>query len=510
MSSTEDAHTRLISRRQLLMSAAATTASLSLLGARARGQTRGDGMDDGWTHRSAAEQARRIRAREISSRELVELHLARIAGVNPSIRAVVALADQALAEADLADLAVAAGKPLPALHGVPMTIKDCFDTAGVVSTWGTYGRRGFVPASDATVVRRLKQAGAILLGKTNTPEFTLSFETHNKIHGFTHNPYDLARSPGGSSGGAAALIAAGGTPFDIGTDYGGSIRVPSHFCGTVGIKPTQGSVPRTGLCLPPGLLTDALSHVGPMARRVEDLMLLLPIIWGPDGVDTRIQPVPYPDPARVVLKGLKCVVMADNGVAKPDDATMAAVVNAGRILADAGLNVVEGRIPGADQIVAIDTGFWSVGVHAAIKQLLTAAGTKPDDYANNWFRATDGALDGTIRADQLNLQLARFEAQRSRLQQYMSDYDVLVSPVNARPAPLHPAPGEASFPIEYASYTMVFDHTGWPSGVVRGSTSSTGLPIGVQVTANPWRDDIVLAVMAHLERSLPAFDPPLL
>ena len=190
-------------------------------------------------------QAAMIRAGELSSEELVGLYLDRIERFNPAINAVVALAGDALERAREADQALAQGRSLGPLHGVPMTIKDCFDTAGTVSTWGTLGRKDFVPATDATVVRRLKQAGAILLGKTNTPEFTLSFETHNRIHGFTNNPYDLGRSPGGSSGGAAAAIAAGLTSFDIGTDYGGSIRVPSHACGTAGIKPTSGSVPRT-------------------------------------------------------------------------------------------------------------------------------------------------------------------------------------------------------------------------------------------------------------------------
>ena len=239
--------------------------------------------DDELLSLTATQLAELIRNREISSEELTRRYLERIEQVNPKIRAVVALADDAVDRAREADAALAAGNPRGALHGVPMTIKDCFDTAGVVSTWGTVGRKDFVPSTDATVVRRLKDAGAVLLGKTNTPEFTLSFETYNKLHGFTNNPFALDHSPGGSSGGAAALIAASGTAFDIGTDYGGSIRVPSHCCGIVGIKPTSGSVARTGLCLPPGMLTDALSHAGPMARRVEDLALLLPIIWGPDG-----------------------------------------------------------------------------------------------------------------------------------------------------------------------------------------------------------------------------------
>jgi amidase len=396
---------------------------------------------------STVSQARQIRDKHLSSEELVEHHLQRIEQVNPKINAVVALADDALEQARQADKSLARGNLMGPLHGVPMTIKDCFDTAGVVSTWGTEGRKGFVPNEDATVVKRLKAAGAILLGKTNTPEFTLSFETHNNIHGFTNNPYDLSRSPGGSSGGAAAAIAAGMTPFDIGTDYGGSVRVPSHCCGIVGIKPTSGSVPRTGMCLPPGMLTDSLSHVGPLARRVEDLKMLLPIIWGPDSIDTRISAVPLSDSDLVELKGLKCAVMTDNGVVTPDKETVAAVDLAGKILADAGLAVREDRLSGVADTMAVDGGFWGVGAYASVKQLLDVAGTKPDQYANNWFGQMGEVVTDEISAKALNDQLGRFEQFRSRLQQHMSQYDVLISPVNARPAQVHPAPGEPPFPF---------------------------------------------------------------
>ena len=458
---------------------------------------------------STTDQAALIRSGQLASEELVAHYLERIERFNPRLNAVVALAEDALQRAKEADVALAAGRSPGPLHGVPMTIKDCFDTAGVVSTWGTLGRKDFVPAADATVVARLKAAGAILLGKTNTPEFTLSFETHNNIHGFTNNPYDLGRSPGGSSGGAAAAIAAGLTSFDIGTDYGGSIRVPSHSCGIVGIKPTSGSVPRTGLCLPPGMLTDSISHAGPMARTVADLELILSVIWGPDGLDTRIQPISLVPSAAVQLAGLRCAVMIDNGVAAPDEETVAAVEGAEAILARAGLKMQRDRLDGVDETTSIGGGFWAVGAHAAVRTLLDEAGTEVKDYANNWFKQfaeSPGADE--IPSAALVGQLARFEDYRRRMQQHMARYDVLISPVNAHPAPPHPTPGDSPFPPTDASYTEAYDLTGWPAGVVRGGMSSDGVPIGVQVVANPWREDIVLAVMKHLEDSLPAFDKP--
>ena len=466
-------------------------------------------QDDRLPYLSTAAQAALIRSGELTSEALTARYLDRIERFNPKLNAVVALADDALQRAREADVARADGHPLGPLHGVPMTIKDCFDTAGVVSTWGTMGRKDFVPGADATVVARLKAAGAILLGKTNTPEFTLSFETHNNIHGFTNNPYDLDRSPGGSSGGAAAAIAAGLTAFDIGTDYGGSIRVPSHSCGTVGIKPTSGSVPRTGLCLPPGMLTDFLSHAGPMARTVADLALILPVIWGPDGADTRIAPIPLADPNAVSLPGLRCAVMIDNGVATPDEETVAVVERAEAILADAGFDMHRDSFDGVGEATAIGGGFWPVGAHAGVRALLDEAGTQVEDYGNNWFRAfAQTAGSGEISAAALTRQLARFEDYRRRMNRHMARYDVLVSPVNAHPAPRHPAPGDSPFPTTDASYTEAYDLTGWPAGVVRGGTSSQGVPIGVQVVANAWREDIVLAVMQHLEAALPPFARP--
>ena len=504
-----------VSRRTVVKAALPSLAGpfLALAGRRAHSRTderaNMTGATDSAAHLPTTAQAAMIRAGELSSEELVGLYLGRIERFNPAINAVVALAGDALERAREADQALAQGRLLGPLHGVPMTIKDCFDTAGTVSTWGTLGRRDFVPEVDATVVRRVKAAGAILLGKTNTPEFTLSFETHNRIHGFTNNPYDLGRSPGGSSGGAAAAIAAGLTSFDIGTDYGGSIRVPSHACGTAGIKPTSGSVPRTGLCLPPGMLTDFLSHAGPMARTVADLELILSVIWGPDGLDTRIAPIPLAPSSAVTLKGLRCAVMVDNGVATPDDGTLAVVERAEGLLRDAGLTMQRDRFDGIEETTSVGGGFWAVGAHAGVRALLEEAGTKVEDYANNWFRSfalTPGSGDVTGAA--LARQLARFEDYRRRMQRHMAQYDVLISPVNAHPAPVHPAPGDSPFPSTDASYTEAYDLTGWPAGVVRGGTASSGVPIGVQVVANPWREDVVLAVMRHLEGALPAFAGP--
>lgn len=470
---------------------------------------------------TATTLARKIRDKDLTSEELVSDHLERIGKINPRINAIVAFSEHALEQARAADQKLARGEPVGPLHGVPMTIKDCFDTAGIISTWGTLGRKDFVPEKDATIVRRLKEAGAILIGKTNTPEFTLNFSTWNKIHGFTLNPHDLTRSPGGSSGGAAAAIATGLTPFDIGTDFGGSVRVPSHFCGTVGIKPTSGSVPRTGLCMPPGMMLDFMSHIGPMARKVEDLKLLLPIIWGPDAIDTLIASVPCPASGTIKMAGLRCAIMTDNGIVTPSEETRAVVRAIGDTLAGAGMNVCEDRLDGVEETLAVAGGFWGVGAYVAVRQLIQAAGTRFEDIANNNFR--EPSFDGPEAAQQLETwraqidqisaekhgaQMLRIENYRSRMLAHMARYDVLISPVTANPAPKLPKPGDHPFETDEASYTECFNLTGWPSGVVRGGTTNEGMPIGVQVTANPWREDIVLAVMEHLEDVLPDFAGP--
>ena len=326
---------------------------------------------------SATALAQTIRTKQVSSQEVVEAYLARIDAVNPKLNAVVQVtADTALAEARAADVTLARGELKGPLHGVPMTIKDSFDTAGVVSTGGTLGRRSYVPNEDATVVARLRQAGAILLGKSNTPELTLFIETDNLVYGRTNNPYDLSRSPSGSSGGAAAIIAAGGSPLDIGSDTGGSIRQPAHYCGVAGLKPTAGRVPRTGhiISYDSGPL-EQLTQLGPLARTVEDLSLTLPLIAGPDWRDPTIVPMPLGDPAAVDLGRLRAAFFTDNGIVSPVPAVAEAIANAARALAEAGVAVEEARPPEIEhsrdtwmELVLADGAAW-------IQRLLREAGT---------------------------------------------------------------------------------------------------------------------------------------
>ena len=248
---------------------------------------------------STTELAAAIRAGDVSAAEVLEAHLAQINRHNRTLNAIVTMdAEGARDRARVADEALTRGEVWGPLHGIPFTLKDAHATAGMRTTSG-FPPLDHVPDEDGTVAARLKAAGGILLGKTNLAALLADFQSSNPIFGRTNNPWDAARTPGGSSGGAAAALASGMTPFEIGTDLSGSIRIPAHFCGLFGLKPTEHRVPLTGLIpgLPPSPSVRIMSCIGPMARSVEDLALLYSIIAGPDGRDTDVPPVPVEDGA---------------------------------------------------------------------------------------------------------------------------------------------------------------------------------------------------------------------
>ena len=451
---------------------------------------------------SASEIARGIRSKQISSLEAVEACLARIAQVNPKINALVrSAADAARAEARAADRDLAAGRSRGPLHGVPVSIKDSLDTAGIISTAGTTGWATRVPTRDATVVARLRAAGAILLGKTNTPEFTLSDETDNLVYGRTNNPYDVTRTPGGSSGGATALVAAGGSPLDLGSDTGNSIRMPSHFCGVAGIKPTSGRVPRTGHAISWAGPLESWTQIGPIARYVDDLILVLPIISGPDGVDPHIAPVPLQDPARVTIRGLRVAIHVNNGLVTPTPATQEVVRASGRVLTTRGARVEERTPPGlaesfeiAGQLQFADGGAW-------VLRLMQAAGTRGFG-SMPWLAGAQRRSPADVGRI-----IEEMDNVRSRLLAFMQNTDIILCPVHPTPAVPHGGSDAPEFG-RGDSYSVAFNVTGWPAATVRAGTSPEGLPIGVQIVGKPWREDQVLAVAKVIEAELGGWKRP--
>lgn len=444
-----------------------------------------------------------IREGVVTSVAATEACLARIAEVNPVINAVVQLAPDAIAEAELADVELRAGTSRGPLHGVPFTVKDSLDTAGVISTAGTVGWRDRVPQRDATVVRRLKAAGAILIGKTNTPEFTWSDETFNDVYGRTSNPYDPERTPGGSSGGPAAIVAASGSPFDIGSDTGDSIRQPAHVCGIAGIKPTSGRVPRTGHWPSFRGLLENLTQLGPMARRVEDLALILPIIAGPDGEDPHVVPVTLRDPADVRVDRLRAVFFLDNGIRTPTAATQDAVTRSVEALASAGVRLTEEVPPRIAEAVAIWRRMIDADGRSWLQRLITAAGSPGrGSYAGDpdWPEALV-----SLSGDDLSALVEDADDVRSALLHWIQDIDLIVCPVMPQPAIRH---GESSEPWFGDTYADVHNLTGWPAAAVRAGTSPEGLPIGVQLVAAPWREDVALAAAAVVEAATGGWQPP--
>lgn len=457
---------------------------------------------------SATKLAGLLRTRKISALEAVNAYVERTIAVNDKLNAVVTNCfERARTEAKALDAKAARGEFAGALHGVPMAIKDSLDTEGVVSTGGSVGRQQFVPEQDATVVARLRKAGAILLGKTNTPEFTLGglagiSTASNLLFGASHNPYDLSRSTAGSSGGAGAIVAAGGAAFDIGSDWGGSIRGPAHNNGIAGIKPTSVRVPRTGHIVDYGGVFDLWQQLGPMTRRVEDLALITPIISGPDFRDCSCAPVPWADPAKVDLAKLRVAYCVDNlatGRQATDDDTKNTVRQAAKWLEGTVASVAED----APQQILLD-------LSAARAKLTSGDAWKFYERLAQRWGTTNFSPSVKERMQSMTpissaAYVEAWEQQdfnKSRMLQWMTQYDVFICPTSNKPAqPIDAEPGGGfGAPGTTWQYTGVFNSTGWPSTVVRCGSSADGkLPIGLQVVAAPWRDDITLAVASYLE-----------
>jgi len=492
-----------LSRRRFLGTTAAASAALALARFNAKAYA---GPASEYVSLSAKEVARLIREKQISAVDAVNACYARIDQVNPKLNAVVAFCrERALVEAQEADALLAAGRSIGPLHGVPFTAKDSFDAAGVVSTGGTLGRKSYVPGRDATLVARARAAGAILLGKTNTPEFTLgggARGTFNLVYGQTFNPYNTAYSPSGSSGGAGAIVAAYGSFFDIGSDYGGSIRGPANVNGIAGIKPTLGRTPRTGHIVGYGGPFDSFQETGPLARRVEDLALLLPILAGPDNSDAMMAPVPLGDPAKVELKSLRVAFYTSSGMVDPVPEIQEMVKRCAGYFSKLGCKVKEDRPPKMPELADVRRRFSEADDGDHMRRLLKLHGTT---------EASPGLrLEGTpLPSAEFTRACEEMDALKSEQLAWLEQYDLIVCPAGAKPPERLP-PELTRAPNTKESYTSEYNTTGWPAGVVRAGTSTVepGMPLGIQVVAQPWRDDVVIAALAHIEKQTGGWQSP--
>lgn len=451
---------------------------------------------------SATELLAGLQAREFSSAELLDAYLQRVERLDTDVNAVVTInADRARAEATAADNARARGEVLGPLHGLPCTIKDAIATEGLRSTGGAVELTDNVPVADAPAVARLRRAGAIVFGKTNLPRWSLDVQSFNDLFGTTRNPWALDRTCGGSSGGAAAAVACGFTAFELGTDIGGSIRLPSHFCGVFGLKPTYGLIPQRGyLDREDGGSVDADINVfGPIARSAPDLDLLLGVLAGPldqDAIAWRCEP---PPPRARDIEELRVGVWIDEPAIPVAGEYRALLRRAADALANAGARVEDSH-PGID-----------VGEQLSTFSKLVAAATSgaaPRDYPGysaphaDWLRTRD---------------------RRARLQQQWAEwfdrYDVLLCPAGIGPAFAHDHTGSLmtrTVTVDGTSRRMV-QFTAWlgligvvelPSAVAPVGLTDAGLPVGVQLVASRWRDREAINAASLLSSLIGGYRPP--
>ena len=446
----------------------------------------------------ATELAERIRTKDVSPVEVVQAHLNRTDSVNPVINAIVVPNESALDQARVAEQAVLNGDPLGPLHGVPFSVKEVFDTEGIRSTRGSLLYADRVPETDAAAVRRLKEAGAIVIGKTNCPEFALAAETVNDLFGRTLNPWNLDRTSGGSSGGEAAAISAGLSPLGIGTDLGGSNRLPSHYCNVVGYKPTHGLIPLTGAW--PEIMSRRM-HVGPIARSVRDIAMSLVVMSGPDHIDPYalgrgVDESPWFGASLPPLR----VGMMTEGPFEPVMGEIQDVVRkAGAALESQGC-IVEG--------VTFD---WHDRLPIAFTMDILIV--EADHYFKPFVEGREDELSGSISV-LLNLpkpsmtdylaSMDKHESVSRDVTTFFADHDLLLLPTSPVTAPPHDSAvldvsGRTADAGHAANITATFGMTGHPAISIPFGMSPDGLPIGVQLAAGHLNDRLLLHAAATLE-----------
>ncbi len=472
---------------------------------------------------SATEIARRVRAGELGVHDVVLAHVRRIQRVEPQLHAIVH--DRfaaALTEARRADEEIASRSPgeraqLPPLFGVPCTIKEAFALEGMPNTGGLVSRRGRKATSDATAVKRLRAAGAIPMGVTNVSELCMWLESDNRVYGRTNNAYDPSRTCGGSSGGEGAIVGAGGSPFGLGSDIGGSIRTPAFFNGVFGHKPSGGLVPGSGQF--PFATNDALRYLttGPICRRAEDLMPLLRVLAGPDGIDARCDAMPLGDPAAVRLEGMRVVLVRRNGIADVEPELAGAIDRAASALGRRGARVIEARL---DKL-ARSIEMWSSMMHAAAVESFAAqmGDGSPVKVGAELVRWLFGRSSHTLPAIGLaliekvpHLMPARAEKMIAQALELRHDVESLIEPGGAmlfppfpRVAPKHGRP--ILTPLDFG-YMAIFNAIQSPVTQVPLGLGARGLPLGVQVVGIHGEDHVPIAVARVLEEIFGGWVPP--
>jgi len=469
---------------------------------------------------SAVEMARRIRSGDLSPVDALEAHIRRIEEVNPEINAVIETRfDEAREEAKAAAERLArGGEDLPPLHGVPCTIKDCYAVKGMKWSGGVWARRNIIADCDASVVERVKKAGAIVMGKTNVPEASMWCETYNHLYGRTRNPYDLTRGAGGSSGGEGAIVGAAASPFGIGADIGGSIRYPSAFNGVAGHKHTATMLPGTGHWPPAQGPLAHYNTYGPIARRVDDLAYILPLLAGPDGKDPVVEEREIKSHKEVEVEKLRVFFFDDNGQARCGSEVKRAVGMAAGGLAAQGCEVEYWRPEGFEHSLDI----WQAGMAQNPEPFIKFLGTEEEPvtlgrelikFITRSSKVTFPALGASLieRPGQLinfrNKKMLEIAKDlQARVEQRLGDDGVMICPVFPVPSPKHTWIWLHFLGIGYSGVINILQ---LPSTVIPiYHRRPDGLPVSVQVLAKRWNDHLALAAAKALEEIFGGWKPP--
>jgi Asp-tRNA(Asn)/Glu-tRNA(Gln) amidotransferase A subunit family amidase len=461
---------------------------------------------------SLAKLAEKIRTRAISPREVVDQHLKRIAEVQPRLNMFEHIDETGAREqARAAEAAVLRNEPLGPLHGLPLTVKSCIDVAGWPCAAGSLLRKENIPSRDAVLVQRLRGAGAILLGNTNTPEFLMAYETDNLLAGKTSNPWNAEYSSGGSSGGEAAAIASGCSAGGVGSDGGGSIRVPAHFCGICGLKPTPGRIPSNGHYPAGNSAFGWLGVVGPMARTVSDLRVLFAVLRGPDAGDALTIPVPTFDDTSLRSRNVRIGILEGAGLGTVTPETQLAVRQAAQLLAYQGFILEPFRQNNLERVLEL----WWFFFGAVTSELFQDEIRGREAMLSPLFRDYLGAARSS--SPEPPMTMARFitmcterDRERADILDAMKDTPILLSPVCTAPAFRH---GEGSWNPD-VGYRSTMRHSQWlnlagfPGVSVPMGKSPDGLPLGVQLIGRPFEDELILAVAEQLEAARGPWRPP--
>jgi len=454
----------------------------------------------------ATRLAELIRTREISPVEVIQAHLDRIEAVNPKVNAIVTIADGALESAKRAEAAVLRGDELGPLHGVPFTAKDSIDTAQVQTQRGSLLFKGRTPETDATTIARMKEAGGILLAKTNLPEFSYGIESDNLLSGRTNNPWNLALTPGGSSGGEAAAIAAGMSPLGLGTDLAISVRGPAAHTGIVALKATHGRVPMTGIW---PRVPRRFWHVGPLARSIRDLSLAFSQLAGPDGFDGySSSALPFDASVSASNKKLRVGWLVEPGFGPIDREVAATVEAAANALKGFGHSVESVRIPALERDFALDvfSRLHVLEMKPAVQQATAGRSDEEISYMAKYVLSLpDTPMKEYIEAEQAAERLKDGYAED------FQKFDVLLTPVMPTPACKHRQEellinGQTVGVMGVMSATAPLNVTGLPGISMRFGTSKEGMPIGVQIVGSWQAESTILHIASLLEQVSPVRD----